>query len=186
MRNPRHGRDHMLVAAGAALVGLATGIAAAASRRAAVEAADSMTGDWLDGLTADHLEIIERFDLIEASDPVTLARRRKLAQRLRMFIEKHAFQEETVVYPAARLLGAEAEVAKLVANQAEIKLMLYQLDRIADVQEWSDLVEQLRRVVERHIAEEEAGIFQLLREKLDPREEAELTALVYKTGAKLA
>ncbi|HWE46494.1 MAG TPA: hemerythrin domain-containing protein [Caulobacteraceae bacterium] len=187
MAKARDGRDRMLVAAGAAVAGLVAGVAVASSKRVAVEAADALAGDWMDGLTAEHLEIIEAFDLIEAAKSAAPSRRRKLAQRLRAAIEKHAFQEETVVYPAARAAGAEDAVSGLIVRQAEIKFQLYTLDRTPpDDPLWCKRVETLRRASERIIAEEEDVIFPLLRDHLDSKGAAELTALVYRTGAKLA
>jgi Hemerythrin HHE cation binding domain len=181
------GREKMLVAAGAAVAGLAAGIAVAASKKVAVRTADALAGDWLDGVTAEHLEIIEAFDLIEAAKSAGPGRRRKLAQRLRTAIEKHAFQEETAVYPAARAAGAEDAVHSLIMRQAEIKYELYLLDRLPpDEPAWCKQVETVRRAAERVIAEEEDVIFPMLREKLDAKGASELTALVYKTGAKLA
>ena len=181
------GREKLLVAAGAAVAGLVAGVAVASSKRVAVQAADALAGDWLDGLTAEHLEIIEAFDLIEASKTGAPGRRKKLAQRLRHALEKHAFQEETVVYPAARIAGAEDAVNALIVRQAEIKFQLYVLDRTpVDDPDWCKQVDSLRRAAERVVAEEEDVIFPLLREKLDAKGAAHLTALVYRTGAKLA
>ena len=180
------GPGKFLVAAGAAVAGLMTGLAVASGRRSAVEAADSMAGDWLDGLTAEHLEIIEAFDLIEAAKAADPGRRRKLAARLRAAIEKHAFQEETAVYPAARAAGAEEAVSRLVARQAEIKFQLYTLDRTPpDDPLWAEVIERLRRAGEEVIAEEEAVIFPLLSGTLDAKAAAHLTALVYRTGSRL-
>ncbi len=185
-REPAGGREKFLVAALAAVTGVVTGLAVASSRRAAVQAADSLAGDWLDGLTAEHLEIIEAFDEIEASRAASPARRRKLAARLRAAIEKHAFQEETVVYPAARAAGALEAVSGLVARQAEIKFQLYILDRTpANKPEWAEAVEALRRAAELVIAAEEAEIFPLLSDKLDAKSASDLTALVYRTGSRL-
>ncbi len=183
------GRQQFLVAAGAALAGVIAGVAAASSRRAAVEVAESMTGDWLDALTAEHLVIIELFDRLEGTKAENAARRRKLLQRLRFAIEKHAFAEETVIYPAARALGPDMEkaVADLVASQADIKFMLYQLDHAdaADA-EWTATAEKLRDTFEKHVMAEEEQVFPVLRDKLGPREETELTTLLYRTGSKLA
>ena len=96
----------MLVAAMAAVTGLVAGVAVASSRRAAVQAADSMAGDWLDGLTAEHLEIIEAFDLIKTSTRSPAQTAARWPPACAPPSEKHAFQEETVVYPAARAAGA--------------------------------------------------------------------------------
>jgi iron-sulfur cluster repair protein YtfE (RIC family) len=186
MAKAPNGREKFLVAAGAAVAGLVTGLAVASSRRAAVQAADSMAGDWLDGLTAEHLEIIEAFDQIEEATADKPGRRRKLAARLRAAIEKHAFQEETVIYPAARALGAAEAVNALVVRQAEIKFQLYTLDRTApDNPRWSTVIEDLRRAGELIINEEEQVIFPLLRDQLDAPAQADLTQLVYRTGSRL-
>jgi hypothetical protein len=187
MRNGRGGREQqILVAAGAAAAGVLAGVLAASGRRVAVETVESLTGDWFDILTADRLEIADLFDLIDGSKPGNPGRRRRLATRLRLLIERHALREETVLYPAARLAGAESTLAGLTAGYAEIKFVLYQIDHAdPSTPEWSCLVSNLRQALERHVAIERNELLPLLREKLTPEAEADLTALIYKTGANL-
>jgi hypothetical protein len=178
----------MLVAASAAVIGLVAGLAASYGGRAAAQAADTMTGDWFDALTAEHLEIIELFDLIEETGPDKAARRRRLAFRLRMVMEKHAFEKATVVYPVLRLGGAEGEdmARRLIAVQSDLMTLLYQLDHAdAGDADWTALAERLRDTAEALIAQEEDDVFPKLRADLDDDAEAALTVLLYKAGARL-
>ena len=188
MRNGQSGRGGFAVAAGAALAGLAAGLAASAGRRAAMQAAEAaLSGDWVDALKAEHLEIIEAFDLIDLAHADAPGKRRRLAHKLKALLDKHAFQEENVVYPAVRLSGALEAAEALVDDHAEMKALLYLLDRTApDAAEWAEIVSGLRLAVEAHIRREEDEAFPALRATLGAKESADLTVQMLKAGSRFA
>jgi hemerythrin-like domain-containing protein len=187
MRNGNLGRGGFAVAAGAAVAGLAAGLAATAGRRAALQAAEAaISGDWADALKAEHLDIIEILDLIDHTAPAEAGRRRKLARRLKAVIDKHAFQEENVIYPAVRLADGANSAHRLVDDHADVKTLLYQLDRAdPSTEEWMEIVGKLRVGIETHVRKEEDEVFPALHARLSPEQSAELTSQMLKNGAKL-
>jgi hemerythrin superfamily protein len=186
MRNGEATRTGLAVA-GAAAVGLIAGIAIDAGRKAMTQAAEAMTGDWLDALKAEHLMIMDLFYDLEATTTDDAGKRRRLVGRIRATIEKHAFEEETVVYPAVRLGEGDELAGKLVLEHGEMMSLLYELDTVApDSLGFMKTAHALRRVLEEHIREEEDVVFPRLRERLTPGMDARLTALLHKAGLKLA
>ncbi len=189
MHNGRPGRGAgFAMAAGAAVMGLAAGLAASAGRKAAMQAAEAaISGDWLDILRAEHLDAGELFDEIEGTTADQPGKRKRLAGRLRALLDKHAFQEESVIYPAVKLSGAMDEAAALVDDHAEVKSLLYLLDR-ADptAPEFAEIVAGLRLALQAHVRHEEGEIFPALQAKLSAEEAAELTQLMLKAGSKFS
>jgi iron-sulfur cluster repair protein YtfE (RIC family) len=182
----RHARTGLWVAAAAAVVGLIGGIAVSAGRRAAAEAVEAMTGDWIDALKAEHLLLVEMFDDLEATHQSDVGKRRRLAQRLRAAIDKHLFQVESVIYPAYAAVDPDA-ARKAFAEQAEIKILLYGLDDAApDSLGFLHAVHRLRRRAEDHMRREEDELFPRLQRALAAGQAAQLTAQMHRAGVKLA
>jgi hemerythrin superfamily protein len=190
-RKPRsddahHTRTGLMVASAAAVVGLLGGIAVAAGRRAAAEAAEALTGDWIDALKAEHLLLIELFDDLEETHQTDIAKRRRLAGRLRAAFDKHAFQEESVIYPAYAAVDPEG-ARQAYADHAEIKILLYGLENAApDSLGFLHAVHRLRRRAEDHMRQEEDELFPRLQHMLDTPQAAQLTAQMHRAGVKLA
>jgi len=186
MQNGQGGRTGMAVA-GAAAAGLLAGIAVNAGRRAMTQAAEAMTGDWLDALKAEHLMIMELFDELDSAGPDDVGKRKRLAARIKATIDKHAFEEENVVYPAIRLSESDALARKLVLEHAELKTLLYEIEAAEpSAPSFMKTVQTLRRALEEHIREEEDEIFPRLRERLTPEADARVTMMLHKAGVKLA
>ena len=186
MRKPDSARAGLMVAAGAAAVGLAAGLATGLGRRVLNQAADAMSGDWRDTLTADHLMLTELFETAEATVITNRGKRRRLAARLRQALDRHAFQEENVIYPALRLADPKGAGADLVDDHAELKTLLFVLERTpADEPRWLVLLKQIKSVMEAHAQAEEETVFPRLRGLMNDEQDAELTALLHRTGAKL-
>jgi iron-sulfur cluster repair protein YtfE (RIC family) len=173
------------VAAGAA-VGLLAGLAATVGRKAAAQATDALTGDWSDVLKAEHLLLAELFDLIDMTKHHQGARRRRLFARLRLALDKHAFQEESVIYPALKLADPDGPADRLFADHAEVKTLLYKIEQMsADDHAWIRQVHALRAAIEAHMREEEDVIFPHLQSKLSVQETVTLSAVMNRTGARL-
>jgi hemerythrin superfamily protein len=186
MQNRQGARTGMAVA-GAAAAGLIAGIAVNAGRKAMTQAAESMTGDWLDALKAEHLMIMELFDEIDTTTLDEVAKRKRLAARIRAAIDKHAFEEENVVYPAIRLSESDELARKLVLEHAEVKTLLYEVEAAEpNAPSFMRTILALRHLVEEHIREEEDEIFPRLRERLTPEADARMTTILHKAGVKLA
>ena len=173
--------------AGAAAAGLLAGIAVNAGRKAMTQAAEAMTGDWLDALKAEHLMVMELFDEIDTTGPDDAGKRRRLAARIKAAIDKHAFEEENVVYPVIRLSESDELARKLVLEHAEMKTLLYEIETAEpSAPSFMKTINALRRALEEHIREEEDEIFPRLRERLTPEADARITMLLHKAGVKLA
>lgn len=186
MRNGHDTRSDFPLAPVAAAVGLVTGLALGASRKLAAHVAQTLTGEWSDTLKAEHLMVVEAFDAIEATAPENERRRVRLLTRLKSAIEKHAWQEENVIYPAVRLAGAGEAASSLIDDHAEVKALLFELDG-ADpgADGWRDLVRRLRTLLEAHMRKEENEIFPALQAALSPEQSVELTAAIHRAAARL-
>jgi len=184
MRNGRKHNGAGLTAA-AAVIGVAAGLAAAAGRRVALRAAEAMTGEWADALKAEHLMILELFDLIDATTPDQTRKRARLLRRLRAAFDKHAFQEESVIYPAAALAGVD--VKPLYAEHAEAKVLLYALgERDPGEPGWCDEVKRLKGMADAHMRTEENEVFPALQSALAVDKQAALTVLMHRKGVTFA
>ena len=186
MQNGQGARTGMAVA-GAAAAGLLAGIAVNAGRKAMTQAAEAMTGDWFDALKAEHLMFMELFDELDTTTPDEAGKRKRLTARIKAAIDKHAFEEENVIYPAIRLSESDEAARKLVLEHAEVKTLLYEIDSTEPgAPSFMKTVQALRRALEEHIREEEDEIFPRLRERLTPEADARITAMLHKAGVKLA
>jgi hemerythrin superfamily protein len=185
MQNGHVNRMGLTLAAGAA-VGVIAGVAALSGRKAVAEAAEAMTGDWIDSLQGEHLLILEVFDDLKATTSLQGVRRRKLLARLRTVIDKHAFAEESVLYPALAAIDPEA-ARRSVLEHAEVKTTLYTLETTApDSRAFVQQLSRLSHAIEAHQREEEDEIFPRLRQSLTFEADTRLTALMHRAGAKLA
>jgi hemerythrin superfamily protein len=173
--------------AGAAAAGLIAGVAATLGRKAVVQAAEALTGDWFDVLRAEHLIVLEFFDRLELTSEAEPNRRQRLLAKLKAALDKHAFEEENVIYPALRHAAPGGEAQKLYADHAEVKTLIYELETTpADQPTWAKTLQRLRAAVEAHVREEEDEVFPQLRDRLTEDEDARLTAMLHKNGVKLA
>jgi len=87
---------------GAALAGLAVGFAANYGRKALMQGMESMAGDWDEILAAEHDMSLAIFDKMLGTDATQTFKRKMLLMKLTHALDKHAHQEEIVVYPALR------------------------------------------------------------------------------------
>jgi hypothetical protein len=173
------------LATAAAVIGIAAGLAVAAGRRVALQAAEAMTGEWADALKAEHLMLLELFDLIDATTPDQTNKRARLLRRLRIAFDKHAYQEESVIYPAAALAGVD--VKSLYAQHAEAKVLLYALgERDPGEPGWCDEVKRLKGMADAHMRVEEDEVFPALQSALAADKQATLTALMHRKGVTFA
>src|ERR1700755_205356 len=87
---------------GAALAGVAIGVAANFGRKALMQGMEAATGDWDEILAAEHDMALGIFDKMLATDQTQTFKRKMLLMKLTHALDKHAHQEEMVVYPALR------------------------------------------------------------------------------------
>ena len=71
-------------------------------RKALMQGMEAMAGDWDEILAAEHDMALAIFDKMLATDETQTFKRKMLLMKLTHALDKHAHQEEMVVYPALR------------------------------------------------------------------------------------
>jgi len=97
----------------AAIGGAAIGFAANYGRKFLMQGMESMAGDWDEMLAAEHDLALAVFDKMLATDETQTFKRRMLLMKLTHALDKHAHQEEMVVYPALREANENADADHL-------------------------------------------------------------------------
>jgi hemerythrin superfamily protein len=172
--------------AGAALGGAALAIAANIGRKFASQA-HSNKGSWSDRLAAEHDSFLAIFDKMLATDPSQTMQRKMLLIRLGYMLDKHAYAEEHVVYPALREANDTADARELETGHGEVKEFLYRLQHMElDAPNWLETIREFRTAVQAHARMEEEQVFPRLRSEIDDELDARITKEVNKAGFMMA
>ena len=115
---------------GAALAGAAIGFAANYGRKFLMQGMEAMAGDWDEILAAEHDAALAIFDKMLATDESQTFKRKMLLMKLTHALDKHAHQEEMVVYPALREANERRDADLLETEHGEVKTYLYALERM--------------------------------------------------------
>ena len=115
----------------------------------------------LDLLTADHRKVDGLFAEFESSGDESVA------AEICNEITIHAEVEERIVYPELRTIDPELE-QEAEREHAGAKRLIEQI-RAAEGDEIVELVDQLKRAIEHHVAEEESKAFPELEQLGDAR-----------------
>ena len=171
--------------AGAAM-GFLAGLAFSPARKAAIQGMEALEGDWFDVLKAEHEAVEVLFELLLATSERQVARRQMLLTKIAYNLNKHAIQEENVVYPALHKIDEQA-AHRLVADHGEIKNMLSDLQYTIDKDDpaWLETARKLSDAVIAHAREEEEEIFPRLRD-LSPEDNDAITRRMHWEGIKVA
>lgn len=173
--------------AGAALGGAALALAANLGRKFLTQAMSGSQGNWADSLAAEHESVLMIFDKMLDTDETQTMQRKMLLMKLGYALDKHAYAEEHVVYPALREANETADAATLETEHGEVKEFLYRLNHMAsDDPAWIDTVREFRTAVEAHARMEEDQIFPRLRGEIDEELDARLTKEVNRAGFMMA
>lgn len=173
--------------AGAALGGAALAIAANLGRKFLTQSLSASQGNWADSLAAEHDSVLAMFDKMLATDASQTVQRRMLLLKLGHALDKHAYAEEHVVYPALREANDRADAAELESEHGEVKEFLYRLHHMElDDPNWLETIREFRAAVEAHAKMEEEQIFPRLRAEIDDELDARLTKEVNKAGFMMA
>jgi hemerythrin superfamily protein len=180
------GRKSGAVLAGAAF-GFLAGLAAIPARKLAIQGAEAAIGDWVDILTAEHRGIEKVFDAVLRTEDDETVRRQAMLLRIASLLNKHALQEENVVYPAIRKLNPSS-AGQLVADHAEIKSLLsvLQYDLQKSDPQWLATASTLRDKLVSHAYIEEQTIFPSARAAMTADENAAVTRHMNWEGLKVA
>jgi hemerythrin superfamily protein len=168
---------------GAALAGVAIGFAANYGRKALMQGMEAAAGDWDEILAAEHDMALAIFDKMLATDETQTFKRKMLLMKLTHALDKHAHQEEMVVYPALREDDLAVDADHLENEHGYIKTFIYELNKMgADSPNWLEKVREFRDLVSRHAHMEEEEIFPRFKKDMNPEQNARITNLVNRDG----
>ena len=168
---------------GAALAGAAVGLAANYGRKFLMQGMESMAGDWDEILAAEHDMALGIFDKMLATAQTQSFKRKMLLMKLTHALDKHAHQEEMVVYPALREANEAVDADTLEGEHGYIKTFIYELNEMGpDSPTWLEKVREFRDLVSRHAHMEEEEVFPRFKQELDEEQNARVTSLVNRDG----
>ncbi len=168
---------------GAAVAGAALGFAANFGRKFLTQAVSGAAGDWDEVLSAEHDMAEAIFDKMLATDSSQTWKRSMLLMQLTHALDKHAHEEETIVYPALREANETVSADELNSEHGYIKTFLYELGQMeGDDPAWLEKVREFRDLVVRHARMEENEVFPRFKNAMTEEQNAKITALVNKDG----
>jgi hemerythrin superfamily protein len=167
----------------AAIGGMAIGLAANFGRKAFVQGLASAAGDWDEMLAAEHDATLAIFDKMLATDETQTFKRRMLLTKLCYSVDKHAYEEEMVVYPALREANEAADADRLEHDHGYIKTFIFELGEMeASSPGWLEKVREFRDLVSRHAHMEEEQVFPAFKRGMSEEQNAHITSLVNRDG----
>ena len=168
---------------GAALAGAAIGFAANYGRKFMMQGLESYAGDWDDILAAEHEMALGIFDKMLATDETQTWKRSMLLMKLTHALDKHAHQEEMVVYPALREANETTDADTLEGEHGYIKTYIYELNEMGpEASDWLEKVREFRALVSRHAHMEEEEVFPRFKENLTDEQNKKITGMVNADG----
>ena len=172
---------------GAAAAGAAFAIAANLGRKLAMQGMSATAGDWDDVLAAEHETTLALFDKILATDDTQTTRRAMMIKKLAHALDKHAHEEEHVVYPALRAANDAHDADLLEGEHGYVKTFLFELNEMdKGSPDFLPKVREFRDMISRHAKMEEEEVFPRLKQGLTEEQNSHITSLVNKEGFKMA
>jgi hemerythrin superfamily protein len=172
---------------GAAIAGAAIAVAANLGRKAVMQGMSAAAGDWDEVLAAEHDTALAIFDKILVTDDSQTFKRTMLIKKLTHALDKHAHEEEHVVYPALRDANEAHDADVLEGEHGYVKTFLYDLNEMEkDSVEFLPKVREFRQMVEAHARMEEEQVFPRLKREMSEEQNARITSLVNNEGFKMA
>jgi hemerythrin superfamily protein len=170
-----------IIAAG--LAGAALGFAANYGRKFLMQSMEAATGDWDEILAAEHDMALAIFDRMLATDETQTFKRKMLMMKLAHALDKHAHEEEMIVYPALREANEAADADHLESEHGYIKTFIYELNEMGpDAPNWLEKVREFRQLVSEHAHMEEEEVFPRFKQELGEEQNARITSLVNRDG----
>jgi len=168
---------------GAALAGAAIGFAANYGRKFLMQGLEAAAGDWDEILAAEHEAALGIFDKMLATDETQTWKRSMLLMKLTHALDKHAHQEEMVVYPALREANEAHDADALEGEHGYVKTYLYELKKMGpDAPNWLEKVREFRALVSKHAHMEEEEVFPRFKQAMTDEQNAKVTAQVNADG----
>ena len=168
---------------GAALAGAAIGFAANYGRKFMMQGLEAAAGDWDNILAAEHEMALGIFDKMLATDETQTWKRSMLLMKLTHALDKHAHQEEMVVYPALREANMAVDADQLEGEHGYIKTFIYELKNIGpSAPNWLEKVREFRALVSKHAHMEEEEVFPAFKQNMTDEQNRKVTGLVNADG----
>ena len=168
---------------GAALAGAAIGFAANYGRKFMMQGLEATAGDWDDILAAEHELALGIFDKMLATDQTQTWKRSMLLMKLTHALDKHAHQEEMVVYPALREANMAVDADQLEGEHGYIKTFIYELKNMGPSSpNWLEKVREFRALVSKHAHMEEEEVFPAFKQNMTDEQNKKVTRLVNADG----
>jgi hemerythrin superfamily protein len=162
--------------AGAALGGAALAVAANFGRKLLMQGMSASQGDWAESLAAEHDAVLALFDKMLETDASQTMQRKMFLMKLGYALDKHAYAEEHVIYPALREANDTADAEGLETEHGEVKEFLYRLNHMElDAPNWLETIREFRSSVAAHAKMEAEQVFPRLRSEIDYQLDARLT-----------
>ena len=144
---------------------------------------EAAAGDWDEILAAEHDLALAIFDKMLATDSTQTFKRRMLLMKLTHALDKHAHQEEMVVYPALRDANEAVDADHLEGEHGYIKTFIYELNEMgSDSPSWLEKVREFRQLVSSHAHMEEEEVYPRFKHGLSEEQNARVTSLVNRDG----
>jgi hemerythrin superfamily protein len=177
------GKANTGVLVGAAVAGAAIGFAANLGRKFVMQSMEAAAGDWDEILAAEHDAAIAIFDKMLATDETQTFKRSMLLMKLTHALDKHAHEEEMVVYPALREANEAHDADVLEGEHGYVKTFIYELNQMgADAPNWLEKVREFKALVKKHAHMEEEQVFPRFKQAMSEEQNAKITALVNRDG----
>ena len=168
---------------GAALAGAAIGFAANYGRKFLMQGIEAAAGDWDAILATEHDAAMAIFDKMLATDESQTFKRGMLLMKLTHALDKHAHQEEMVVYPALREANEAYDADLLESEHGYVKTFIYELNKIGpDAPNWLEKVREFKALVSKHAHMEEEEVFPRFKQGLTEEQNDRITSLVNRDG----
>ena len=168
---------------GAALAGVALGFAANFGRKAVMQGMSAFAGDWDEVLAAEHDATLTIFDKMLGTDETQTFKRRMLLTKLCHSLDKHAYEEEMVVYPALREANEAVDADHLEHDHGQMKTFIYELGQMeTNAPNWLERIREFRQLISRHAHMEEEQVFPRFKEGLSEEQNARITSMVNRDG----
>ena len=167
----------------AAIGGAAIGFAANYGRKFLMQGMEAAAGDWDAILANEHDMALAIFDKMLATDETQTFKRKMLFMKLCHALDKHAHEEEMVVYPALREANNRAEADELELEHGQVKTFLYELEQMGtEAPNWVEKVREFRSTVAEHAHMEEEEVFPRFKQSMSEEQNAKITAMVNRDG----
>jgi hemerythrin superfamily protein len=168
---------------GAAFAGAAIGFAANYGRKFLMQGLEAAAGDWDQILAAEHEVALAIFDKMLETDETQTWKRSMLLMKLTHALDKHAHQEELVVYPALREANMAVDADELEGDHGYIKTFIYELKNMGpEAPNWLEKVREFRALVSKHAHLEEEEIYPSFKKSLTDEQNAKVTGQVNADG----